>query len=63
MGRRSTGIIALVRCRCYLLFHSSDETVIENYENSFNALLHDEQAYNVLFGKDFPFEELIDNND
>jgi hypothetical protein len=39
------------------IFHTNDETCIENYESTFNALLHDEEAYNSLFSQEFPLED------
>lgn len=39
---------------CFLEFHTNDETRIVNYKKSFMELLHDEEAYDQLFGEEFP---------
>jgi hypothetical protein len=40
------------------VFHSNDDQVIVNFENSQMELLHDEDAYGHMFGETFPIESI-----
>jgi hypothetical protein len=40
---------------CFPEFHTNDAKFIVNYDKSFMDLLHDEEAYDYLYAKHFPF--------
>jgi hypothetical protein len=52
---------AVEHMECFPSFHPDSGLCIVNYKNSFIDLLHDEQAYEQMFGDRYPVPEGMDN--